>query len=84
MLGTASKSKDEIISDVPYGLRYKATPVLTDQQTYSLALRTYQERWPIGTDGEKEFWEYVLSARLNGDDDCSPKKSSSILDLFLF
>ena len=30
---------------------------------------SYQQRWPIGTDGDRESWESLLSARLDDDDD---------------
>ena len=52
-------------------------PVLTDQygltyissvRTQDATYKTYQERWMIGTDSEREFGKYVLSAQLDDDE----------------
>ena len=56
--------------------------VLVDQQeliyissvrTQGLVWKTYQKRRMIGTDGERESGEFVLSVRLDDDDNVNNK-----------
>ena len=76
--GHCWRSRDELISDVPYGPLHMAEQSQGDQlaPTHSssvgirgVALRTCRKRWTIGRGGERELGISVLMARQDDDDD---------------
>ena len=78
MLGTTGEVNTNAQVTFYYGLLLMDAPVLADGQKFTFtsavqtldnALRTYKERWPVGTDGERESGESVLSMHLDDDDD---------------
>ena len=67
-----------------YGPLYMDVPGLTDLQeliyissvrTQGVVWKTYQERWIIGTDEERGSGKFVLSVRLDDDDDIFSSRS---------